>query len=115
MTPTPRALTAERTQNGWVMGRRDQIEADPGDIADVMQVTTRDDSSIDYEVRVTLRSLDAAAYEEGEGQVAIWRRRIYFGATDARCSGGSDFVLAAREQERCAEWAWLLMMGQVRP
>jgi hypothetical protein len=79
------------------------------DIAVVRQRIDRDDTGIDYEIRVSMRSLAAHAYEEGEDDISIWHRRVDFGQTDATCAGGYLFVEAAREQQKIADMVAIIM------
>jgi hypothetical protein len=46
------------------------IAIEPKDIQSVECITSRDDEGVDYEIRVTLKSL--MAHEEGEGQLGLW-------------------------------------------
>lgn len=73
------------------------------DIGAVRSITNREATSVEYEVRVNLRSIAIHAYEEGEGEVGVWSTCVSFGMTDATVVGGSAFVAAAREQDRIAE------------
>ena len=78
----------------------------PEEIADVAEVTChtcRDDTGISYDVTLTLRSLAASAYEQGEDQCMIWDRRVDFGTTPAFWAGGHAFRMAAREQQDIAD------------
>lgn len=56
--------------------------------AEVTMETTLDRSSVTYSILI--------------GGRLLWSREVYFGQTDATVAGGSDFVRAAREQERIA-------------
>ena len=78
----------------------------PGDVAAVRMITTRDDTCVTYEVRVSLRSMERSAFEEGEDEVTVWHEHVPFGNTDATVAGGSLFVQTAREQERAATKVW---------
>jgi hypothetical protein len=70
----------------------------------VSMVTTRYDTEIAYQVIVG--EIDAG--DRGRART-IWDRAVTFGATDARCAGGSDFVAAARAQDTVAEAAHVLL------
>ena len=94
---------------GWL--RRNQQEAFAGwqaigDVASIRTMTTRDDTGIDYDVLVELRSLMEHAVKEADGFICVWSERVCFGATDANVAGGSAFVHAAREQQRVADQVW---------
>lgn len=78
-----------------------------GDVFGTVCLINRDDTGIDYEVRLRLRSAAEHAFEEGEDSVCIWVRRVEFGHSDTNCAGGSAFVAAAQEQERIAALAWM--------
>jgi len=86
---------------------REQIDSlDPADIRAVCMITDRDAFGVDYEVRCSLLSLGAHAYEEGEDQIGIWCERVDFGLTDATVAGGARFVEAARMQQQIADECW---------
>jgi hypothetical protein len=88
----------------WTLPR-DRYPAD-GDVFAVKTITIREYDGIHYEVRVSLRSLDEHAFEEGESDLGVWTFFVPFGQTDATVAGGSAFVAAARRQEEVAEqWA----------
>lgn len=82
---------------------REWLAINAGDITAVESLIERDEHGIDYEVRVSLGSLAKSAYEEGEGQLTVWSRRVEFGKTAARSAGGGVFVEAAREQDSVAD------------
>jgi hypothetical protein len=70
----------------------------------VSAVTTRYATEVDYQVIV-------GGWDDGDHGKArvIWDRSVSFGATDARCAGGSDFVAAARAQDEVASAAYALL------
>lgn len=80
----------------WALDKRE-------DIAGVITHTERDDTGVNYDVSVVLRSLAEHAYEEGEDQRGVWGLRVEFGQTDATVAGGFAFVEAAREQQLIAD------------
>lgn len=82
---------------------REWLAINAADITAAETLVERDEHGIDYEVRVSLGSLTKGAYEEGEGQVTVWSRRVEFGKTAARSAGGGAFVEAAREQDAIAD------------
>jgi hypothetical protein len=74
---------------------------------------TRDETGIDYEVRVTDSEAARHAFEEGEGEMVVWSTRRDFGQREGTTAGGAAFVYAAREQERIAGlWAKAIERAQ---
>lgn len=102
-------------QSGWLPGAKERLASLPvGDVAEVQQRITRDDTGIDYEVVVSLRSLAKHAFEQGEDQMLVWYERVDFGLTDANVAGGYAFVTAAREQQTVADQVWMTANGRPR-
>jgi hypothetical protein len=94
---------------GWLQKNRQEVLTGwhaIGDVASVRMITTRDDTGIDYDVYVELRSRQEHVREEMDAFAPVWSERVCFGSTDATCAGGSAFVHAAREQQRAADEVW---------
>lgn len=96
----------------WQNDASEWSEEQKEDVAEVIKYTSRDDTGISYEVSLALRSLAESAYEDGEDRVTCWTKRVDFGTSDANCSGGYEFVRAARRQEQIAEQISVLVWGR---
>ncbi len=82
----------------------------------VVSRTERHSIGVVYEVRLENDGADSGSCDLTEGQMTtVWRREVFFGATDATVAGGCVFREAAKEQDEVAErYAGALRSGGAR-
>lgn len=82
------------------------VPVEAGDVAEVVCRTTRSDTSVLYEVLLSLRSLAGSAAEEGDDLALLWTESVDFGQTDDTVAGGRAFRQMARLQDAIAAHVW---------